>query len=137
MSATLHLNTESGPACGQSQDPSVALTSGPDDITDTAFDLAICPRCLDIVDMLDKRNSDRYDARRAWQVRRAVHSLLRGEREESAPSTNRRAHLRGGSSLSRRDPMPALFVVGLAVVALFAIFGLLSIGQFIQRWGGQ
>ena len=40
------------------------------------------------------------------------------------------------SGPSRRDPMPALFVVGLAILTLSAIFGAISIGRFLVEISG-
>jgi hypothetical protein len=131
MSATLHFATDLGTACGRTQEPRVAATAGPQDITDTTFDVAICPQCLDVVDMLEENNRQRFLIRQPYLAR------IHREREESAPSTSRRAQLPGGSSLSRREPMPVLFVGGLAFLAVFAIFGVISIGQFLQSILGR
>ena len=88
------------------------------------------------VDAREDRNREAYLNLKRWELDH-VRSLLRGERG-AAPATERHAqNLRRRSSLSRSDPMPSLFVVGLALLVLFAIFGFISIGQFLQRiWGG-
>lgn len=40
------------------------------------------------------------------------------------------------SGPSRRDPMPVLFVVGLAVLSVFGFFGVISIGRFLVDISG-
>ena len=55
-----------------------------------------------VADMLEERNRQRYLIRQPYLAR------IRREREESIPSTTRRAQRGDGSSLSRRDPMPVL-----------------------------
>jgi len=99
----------------------------------TEVTCSICNRSItDIVDTLDQRNVDRFKVRRAWEIRESkgiIQSLLRGERGV-APSTDRRAHLRRSSSLS------TLRIIGLAIAVLFAIFGVISIAQFLQRISG-
>lgn len=84
----------------------------------------------DLVDTIERNNVQRYLVRQLYK-----RSLFRGERG-AVPSTDRRAHLRRRPLLSRSDPMPALFVVGLAVLVALAFFGLISIGQMLQRIAG-
>ena len=126
MSATLHLITDRGPACGRAQGSRVALTVGPDDLTGTPFDLALCPQCLDVVEMLEDRNRARYIARKDWELRTGRKAGTAGVHvPRSQPS-----------GPARNDPMPVLLVVGLAVLCLFAVFGFISIGQMLQRIAG-
>jgi hypothetical protein len=104
---------------------------------------------LDYVDLLDRNNAARHNARRAWRQRIEAAGARLAEEEERRKAGTAGVHAAAGrqrsgavpalrgSSPSRRDPMPVFFVVGLAVVSLFAIFGFISIGQFLQHiWGG-
>ena len=80
-----------------------------------------------IADMLENRNRARYIARKDWELRTGRKAGTAGVHvPRSLPS-----------GPARNDPMPVLFVVGLAVLILFAIFGFISIGQLLQQvWGG-
>jgi len=89
-----------------------------------------------IADMLENRNRARYIARRDWAYRTA---LSRGGPERARKAGTAGVHVPRSlpSGPARNDPMPVLFVVGLAVLVLFAIFGFISIGQLLQQvWGG-
>ncbi len=96
----------------------------------------------DYVDLLDLNNSARVKARIAWRNRiEAAGFRLAEEVEHERKAGTARVHsksrsLPSGPAPSRHDPMPELFVVGLALLTLFAIFGAISIGQFLQRMLG-
>ena len=79
-----------------------------------------------IADMLEENQRQRFIARRGWRRRVVGHKTVGVHA--------RRAHC--PVTPSRNDPMPTLFVVGLAVLCLFAIFGFISIGQMLQRIAG-
>ena len=75
-----------------------------------------------IADMLENRNRARYIARKDWELRTGRKAGTAGvHMPRSQPS-----------GPARNDPMPVLFVVGLAVLCLFAIFGFISIGQMLH-----
>jgi len=102
------------------------------------------PRLL-LADLQDENDSQRVKARLAWRRRMAD----AGARLADEVELGRRAGTEKGvqarsrslpSGPSRNDPMPALLFVATiagALIWILAIFGLISIGQFLQRvFGG-